>query len=146
MRTAVFPGSFDPLHKGHVEIINKATTVFDKVIVAIGENNTKQYMFSLDERVATIKKTFAANDKVEVKSYKGLTVDFCKKENANFLVRGLRSSSDFEFEKAIAHNNTAINNQIETVFFLSSVETSFITSTIVRELLRNNANVKHLLP
>ncbi len=146
MRTAVFPGSFDPLHKGHFEIINKATTVFDKVIVAIGENNTKQYMFSLDERVATIKKTFAANDKVEVKSYKGLTVDFCKKENANFLVRGLRSSSDFEFEKAIAHNNTAINNQIETVFFLSSVETSFITSTIVRELLRNNANVKHLLP
>ena len=146
MRTAVFPGSFDPLHKGHVEIINKATTVFDKVIVAIGENNTKQYMFSLDERVATIKKTFAANDKVEVKSYKGLTIDFCKKENANFLVRGLRSSSDFEFEKAIAHNNTAINNQIETVFFLSSVETSFITSTIVRELLRNNANVKHLLP
>jgi pantetheine-phosphate adenylyltransferase len=146
MRTAVFPGSFDPLHKGHFEIINKATTVFDKVIVAIGENTTKQYMFSLDERVATIKKTFAANDKVEVKSYKGLTVDFCKKENANFLVRGLRSSSDFEFEKAIAHNNTAINNQIETVFFLSSVETSFITSTIVRELLRNNANVMHLLP
>ncbi|HNR20054.1 MAG: pantetheine-phosphate adenylyltransferase [Bacteroidetes bacterium] len=145
MKIAVFPGSFDPLHKGHVEIINKATTVFDKVIVAIGENTTKQYMFGLDERLATIKKVFRNNNRVEVKTYKGLTVDFCKKENANFLVRGLRSSADFEFEKAIAHNNTAINAQVETVFFLASAETSFVTSTIVRELLRNGADVGHLI-
>lgn len=145
MRTAVFPGSFDPLHKGHVEIINKATTVFDKVIVAIGENTTKLYMFSLEERVNTVKKVFATNDKVEVKSYKGLTVDFCKKENSAFLVRGLRSASDFEFEKAIALNNIALNPQVETVFFLASAATSFITSTIIRELLRNGADVGHLL-
>lgn len=146
MKTAVFPGSFDPLHKGHIEIINKAVNIFDKVIVAIGDNSTKLYMFNLDERLSSIKKIFEGNTKVEVKTYRGLTVDFCKKENANFLVRGLRSSADFEFEKAIAHNNTALNTQVETVFFLSSVQTSFITSTIIRELLRNGADVKHLVP
>lgn len=146
MKTAVFPGSFDPIHRGHIEVINKALTVFDKVIVAIGENTTKQYMFTLEQRVDSISKAFAGNSKVEVKTYKGLTVDFCKQQGATFLIRGLRSSADFEFEKAIAHNNTALNSSVETVFFLSSVETSFITSTIIRELLRNGADVGHLIP
>ena len=130
MKRAIFPGSFDPITLGHCDIIHRGVTLFDEVIVAIGENSAKDYMFSLEERKSFIENTFEGNSKIRVMTYSGLTTDFCKKINADFILRGLRNPADFEFEKAIAHTNRNIGD-IETVFLLTSVETSFISSSIV---------------
>ena len=145
MNKAIFPGSFDPITLGHVDIINRGVTLFDEVIIAIGENSSKNYMFSLDERIAFIKTTFKDNPKVSVVYYSGLTIDFCKAIGVEFILRGLRNPADFEFEKAIAHTNRHLST-LETVFLLTSAQTSFISSSIVREIIRYDGNYKKLVP
>lgn len=143
--TAVFPGSFDPLTHGHVDIIQRALPLFEKLIIAIGVNSEKKSMFSLEDRITAIERTFEGEAKIEVTSYNGLTVDFCKSVNANFLVRGLRNSADFEFEKTIANTNRALSD-IETVFLLTASGKSFISSSIVREIAKYNGDISKLVP
>ena len=145
MNKAIFPGSFDPITLGHVDIINRGVTLFDEVIIAIGENSSKNYMFSLEERIAFIETTFKDNPKVSVVSYSGLTIDFCKAIGVEFILRGLRNPADFEFEKGIAHTNRHLST-LETVFLLTSAQTSFISSSIVREIIRYDGNYKKLVP
>lgn len=145
MRRAIFPGSFDPITLGHEDIIRRGITLFDEIIVAIGVNAEKAYMFDLDKRKTFIEQTFADEPKVKVMIYEGLTIDFCKKMQANFILRGLRNPADFEFEKAIAHTNRKLS-KIETVFLLTAAKTSFISSSIVRDVLRNGGDYTVLVP
>ncbi|MFB1027276.1 MAG: pantetheine-phosphate adenylyltransferase, partial [Flavobacteriaceae bacterium] len=144
MKKAIFPGSFDPITLGHVDIINRGVTLFDEVIIAIGENSSKDYMFSLDERIAFIERAFKDNPKVRVMSYSGLTIEFCKEIGVDFILRGLRNPADFEFEKAIAHTNRHLST-LETVFLLTSAKTSFISSSIVRDFIRFEGEYKKLV-
>ena len=145
MKKAIFPGSFDPITLGHVDIINRGATLFDEIIIAIGENSSKDYMFSIDERVAFIESAFKDNPKISVMNYSGLTIDFCKEIGVDFIVRGLRNPADFEFEKAIAHTNRHLST-LETIFLLTSSQTSFISSSIVREIIRYKGDYKKLVP
>lgn len=145
MRRAIFPGSFDPLTLGHHDIIMRGITLFDEIIIAIGKNAEKKYMFSLEKRMQFIEEAFKDVPSIKVKTYQGLTVDFCKKEDANFILRGLRNPADFEFEKAIAHTNRKLS-EIETVFLLTSSGKSFISSSIVRDVIRNNGDYTGLVP
>ncbi len=145
MKRAIFPGSFDPITLGHYDIIERGITLFDEVIVAIGVNADKKYMFSLDERKTFIEEAFKNEPKVTVVTYKGLTVDFCKKHNVESILRGLRNPADFEFEKAIAHTNRDLA-PIETVFLLTAAKTSYIASSIVRDVIRNNGDYTKLVP
>ncbi|WP_203257853.1 pantetheine-phosphate adenylyltransferase [Hyunsoonleella ulvae] len=145
MKRAIFPGSFDPLTLGHYDIIKRGVTLFDEIIVAIGVNSSKKYMFSLEERQQFIIDAFKDEPKVKVVNYEGLTVDFCKKNNVEFILRGLRNPADFEFEKAIAHTNRDLA-PIETIFLLTSADTSYIASSIVRDVIRNNGDYTKLVP
>lgn len=145
MRRAIFPGSFDPLTLGHYDIIKRGITLFDELIIAIGINADKKYMFSLEERQKFIVDAFADEPKIKVVTYQGLTVDFCKEVNANFILRGLRNPGDFEFEKAIAHTNRKLS-EIETVFLLTSSGKSYISSSIVRDVIRNGGDYSGLVP
>lgn len=145
MKRALFPGSFDPITLGHYDIIKRGVKLFDEVVVAIGINADKNYMFSIEERKSFIEKSFANEPKVKVTTYEGLTVDFCKEINAKFILRGLRNPADFEFEKAIAHTNRKLS-KIETVFLLTASKTSFISSSIVRDVIRNNGDYSLLVP
>jgi len=145
MKTAVFPGSFDPITLGHYDIIKRGISLFDKVIVAIGVNAEKKYMFTLEERLHFIRESFKDDPKVEVITYEGLTIDLCKKVGAKFILRGLRNPADFEFEKAIAHTNRQLS-KIETVFLLTAAKTSYISSSIVRDVLRNGGDYTILVP
>ncbi len=144
---AVFPGSFDPITKGHESIVNRSLNIFDKIIIAIGINSEKSNsLFSLQNRIKWIKQTFANEKRIEVKKYSGLTVDFCKENNARYILRGLRTSADFEFERAIAQTNKYLSNNIETVFLLTTPEHTSITSTIVREVFKNGGNANLFVP
>ena len=145
MKRAIFPGSFDPITLGHCDIINRGMMLFDEIIIAIGENSAKTYMFSLEQRQRFIEKTFEGNSKIKVMTYSGLTMEFCKNIKADFILRGLRNPADFEFEKAIAHTNRNVGD-VETVFLLTSVETSYISSSIVREIISNNGDYQKLVP
>lgn len=146
-RIAVFPGSFDPITIGHLDIIERAVPLFDKIIVAIGTNSSKNYMFSLEQRIKFIEESVAKFGNVEVMSYNGLTVDFCDEVNAQFILRGLRNPADFEFEKAIAHTNRAItDHNIETIFLLTSSGKAYISSSIVRDVMRNGGKYEILVP
>lgn len=145
MRRAIFPGSFDPLTLGHHDIIMRGITLFDEVIIAIGKNADKKYMFSLEQRIKFIEEAFKDVPSISVKSYEGLTVDFCKKVDTNFILRGLRNPGDFEFEKAIAHTNRKLS-EIETVFLLTSSGKSYISSSIVRDVIRNGGDYTGLVP
>ena len=127
MKIAVFPGSFDPITLGHVDIIKRAIPLFDEIVIAIGVNANKKYIFDIDKRQEFITQTFKGQPKIKTDTYTGLTVDYCKKINAGFILRGLRNPADFEFEKAIAQTNRKLSG-IETVFLLTSAETSFISS------------------
>jgi len=145
MKKAIFPGSFDPITLGHFDIINRGVTLFDEVIITIGENSSKDYMYSLEERKQFIENTFKDNPKVKVMSYSGLTTEFCKEIGVDFILRGLRNPADFEFEKAIAQTNRHLST-LETVFLLTSAQTSFISSSIVREIIRFDGDYKKLVP
>jgi len=145
MKKAIFPGSFDPITNGHYDIIQRGVSLFDEIIVAIGVNAEKKYMFSLEDRKRFIEEAFQDEPKVKVITYSGLTIDLCKKENAEFILRGLRNPADFEFEKAIAHTNRSLS-KIETVFLLTAAGTSYISSSIVRDVLRNGGDISKLVP
>ena len=145
MKKAIFPGSFDPVTLGHLDIIERGVKLFDELIIAIGVNADKKYMFSLEERKKFIEDSFKDEPKIKVVTYKGLTVDFCLKNNVDFILRGLRNPADFEFEKAIAHTNRDLA-PIETVFLLTAAKTSYISSSIVRYVIRNNGDYTKLVP
>lgn len=146
MRVAVFPGSFDPITNGHCDIIARALPLFDKIIIAIGRNSDKRYMFSLEERKDFIRSTYVDEPKIEVMDYEGMTVDFCRRVGATFMLRGLRNPADFEFEKAIAQTNRRLAPEVETVFLLTSSGYSFISSSIVREIVSYGGDVSELTP
>ena len=145
MTNVIFPGSFDPLTLGHCEIILKATEVFNKVVVAVGNNPKKKYMFSLNKRYEFIKKEFRNHDRVYVEKYEGLTVEFCKKKRIKHIIRGLRNPADFEFEKKIALFNNSLEN-VETIFFLTSPNNAFISSSMVREIIDNGGDYEKFVP
>lgn len=145
MRRAVFPGSFDPITLGHFDIIQRGVTLFDELVIAIGINADKKYMFPLEQRQKFISDAFKDEPKVKVRTYEGLTVDFCKQIDAEFILRGLRNPGDFEFEKAIAHTNRKLS-EIETVFLLTSSGKSYISSSIVRDVIRNGGDYTGLVP
>ena len=146
-RIAIFPGSFDPITKGHESVVKRALPLFDKIIIAIGVNAEKRdYLFSPEKRITWIKQTFKNEPKIEVMEFTGLTVDFCEKMNAGFILRGLRTSADFEFERAIAQTNRFLAQNIETVFLLTTPEHTSITSTIVREVFKNGGDANLFVP
>ena len=145
-RIAVFPGSFDPITKGHEDIILRAIPLFDEIIVAIGTNSSKNYYYSLEKRLDMIRYTFRNEPKVKVETYLGMTVDYCKEVGATHLLRGLRTSADFEFERSIAHINQTLHPDIDTVFLLSLQEYSAINSTIVRDILSNGGDPQRFVP
>ena len=145
MKRALFPGSFDPFTIGHLDIVKRGIKIFDEIVIGIGTNSEKKYMFSLAQRLAFIKACFEDESRVRVETYKGLTIEFCKEIEADFILRGVRNNGDFEFEKAIARTNRHMSN-IETVFLLTSAETSYISSSIVREIIRNNGDYSTFIP
>jgi len=145
MRKAVFPGSFDPLTLGHVDIINRGLPLFDEIILAVGVNADKKYMFSLEDRVRFLEETFKEEPKIKVTTYKGMTVNFCKEQDARFILRGLRNATDFDFEKVIGQTNFKLSG-IETVFLITSSGKSHISSTVVRDVIRNEGDYEFMVP
>lgn len=145
-RIAVFPGSFDPITRGHENVIRRALTLFDKIIIGIGDNEKKSSMFSIEQRMEWIRKTFHDQPGITVETYNGLTVDFCKSHNASFIIRGLRTSADFEFERSIGQINKMMHNNIETVFLLSLPEFTALNSSIVRDIIKHGGNPDRFIP
>jgi len=143
---AVFPGSFDPITLGHVDLVKRAIPLFDKIIIAIGVNSQKKNFYSLEKRLEWLELIFKDDNKVFVDHFEGLTVNFCAKENANFLLRGLRYASDFDYEKTISQLNRTIGDNIETVFLISQPQYSHISSTIVREIIKGNGDASPFVP
>jgi len=147
MRTAVFPGSFDPITNAHIDIIKRALPLFDRVHIAIGVNSAKEPFISYEIRRQILERIFnSEKDKISIDNYTGLTIDYCKKVNAQFILRGIRSVSDFEYEQPISQNNQMINEEIQTIFLISSPGFSHISSTIVREISRNGGDLSKLVP
>ena len=144
-KIAVFPGSFDPITLGHVDIINRALPLFDTIIIAIGNNAEKKHMWSLQQRKAAIETLFKNNDTIKVATYQGLTATFCKKQGAQYILRGLRNSTDFEYEQSIAQANDKVNG-IDSVFIIARPEYGFISSSIVRDIARNDGDYSKLVP
>ena len=145
MKRAVFPGTFDPITLGHIDIIERALPLFDELIIAIGINSEKKTMFPLEERIQFIKDVFKEESKIQVKSYSGLTVKFCISEKAQFIVRGLRNTTDLNYEQPIAQTNFKMT-EVESVFLVCSPEVSNISSTIVRDVMRNDGDYSSLVP
>ena len=145
-RIVLFPGSFDPITKGHEALVLRAIPLFDEVVVAVGVNTAKQTMFTLAQRLEFIRNTFANYPTVKVTTYQGLTINYAVQIGANTILRGLRNSTDFDCEKSIAQMNKAISNQVDTVFFITDPELAAISSTILRELIKGGANVQPFLP
>ncbi|MEQ1677587.1 MAG: pantetheine-phosphate adenylyltransferase [Chitinophagaceae bacterium] len=146
MRICLFPGTFDPVTLGHVDIINRALPLFDKIVVGIGINTSKAPMFSPEQRVAWIKEIYKDEDRVEGAVYEGLTINYCKTIGANFILRGIRYVSDFEYEKTIADANRTLDKTIETVFLTGEPKYTSVASTIVRDIIRNGGNASPFLP
>lgn len=146
MKIALFPGSFDPITVGHVDIIQRAMPLFDKIVIGVGINSSKQCYFPLEKRKLFLEKTFENFSKVEITSYEGLTVSFCEKINAQYILRGLRSDMDFEFEKNIAQMNRELDKNVETVFIVCNPNFSAVSSTIVKDIIRNGGNALQFIP
>ena len=145
-KIAVFPGSFSPFTVGHQSVVDRALLLFDKIIIAIGINSEKNEFFSIEERMKWIESVYDKNEKIEIKRYEGLTVDFCENEGANFILRGLRDSHDFKFEKNIAQMNKDLNSKIETIFIITPPEMSHISSSLIRDIIKNGGDVSQFLP
>ncbi|NOY49335.1 MAG: pantetheine-phosphate adenylyltransferase [Chlorobi bacterium] len=145
-KIAIFPGSFDPITLGHVSIVKRAAPLFDKIIVSIGINSLKNYMFSVEKRKKWIMEVFKGLENVEVETYEGLTIDYCRKVGANYILRGLRTAADFEFERGIGQVNHMMSDNIETVFLLTEAKYTPITSSIVRDVFKNGGDVSKLIP
>lgn len=145
-KIAVFPGSFSPFSIGHQSVIEKALPLFDKVIISIGINSEKDQYFSIEERIQWIESVYGNNEKIEIKRYEGLTVDFCKKEGANFILRGLRDSHDFKFEKNIAQMNKELNADIETIFIITPPGVSHISSSLIRDIIKKGGDISKFIP
>ena len=145
-KIAVFPGSFSPFTLGHKAVVDSALLLFDKVIIAVGNNPEKNQYFSIEERLKWINDVYKNTPNVSVERYEGLTVDFCKKVNANFIIRGLRDSHDFKFEKNIAQMNKKLNEDIETIFIITPAELSHISSTILRDIIKNGGDISEFIP
>lgn len=146
MRIAVFAGSFDPITKGHVDLVKRAIPMFDKIIVAMGINSSKKYMFPTEKRLEFIEAAFANDPTVEVDTYEMLTAFYCKEKGANFLLRGLRNSTDFNYENTIAHLNSTIGDELETVFLIAAAEYACYSSTVVREIIKGGGDASIFLP
>ena len=146
MKKAIFPGSFDPITVGHVDIVKRALPLFDELIIAVGVNTQKRYLFSLEQRLEWIRNVFSDFPKIKVESYEGLTVNYCLEINANYIIRGIRSAADFDYEKTIAHLNTAMAPGLETLLILSRPELSAISSTIVREIIIGGGDTSKFIP
>jgi len=145
-RIAVFPGSFDPITRGHESVIIRAIPLFDKIIIAIGENIQKETFFPLEKRMRWINKVFEEYSSVETMTYTGLTIDFCKKVGANYILRGLRTSADFEFERSIGQINKQMYPDIDTVFLLTTPQYTALNSSILRDIIRNGGDPSPFLP
>ena len=145
-RIAVFPGSFDPITRGHESVIRRALPLFDEIVVAIGENSEKKSFFPLDRRLRWLDQIFGHEPRIRITTYAGLTIDFCRSENAGFILRGLRTSADFEFERGIGQMNKMMYPEIETVFFLCVPEYVSVSSSIVRDVLRHGGDVRQFVP
>jgi len=145
-KIALFPGSFDPFTVGHQSIVERSLPLFDKIIIAVGFNTQKKALLSIENRIRLISDVFKGNPRVEVRQYEGLTIEYCKKVKAQYLLRGLRTAADFEYERAIGQMNKAMNSNIETVFLLTSPEHTFVNSTIVRDILFYGGDAAQFLP
>jgi pantetheine-phosphate adenylyltransferase len=145
-KIAVFPGSFDPITTGHEDLVKRAVPLFDKIIVAVGVNSSKKYLYSLEQRLEWLEKVFADEPTVDVYHFEGLTANFCASVQSNYLLRGLRNASDFDYEKTISQLNNIVGEGLETVFLISKPEFSHISSTIVREIIKGKGDVSPFIP
>jgi pantetheine-phosphate adenylyltransferase len=145
-KVAVFPGSFDPITRGHLDVVLRALPLFDQIYIAIGVNSQKSSLFSVEQRKDWIQQLFKGNPKIQVVHYTGITALYCQSIGARYLLRGIRNASDFDYEKTISQINHTLIDQLETVFFISKPELSHISSTIVRELILGKADVKAFVP
>jgi len=146
MNIAVFPGSFDPITLGHIDLVRRAVPLFDKIIVAVGVNNQKSTLFPLEKRLSWLKNVFESYKTIEIDYFEGLTVRYCQERNAHYLIRGLRNASDFDYEKTISQLNTIMGRDLETIFLISQPEYSHISSTIVREIIKGHGDVSPFVP
>jgi len=146
MTKAIYPGTFDPVTNGHIDIIERACKIFDKIIVAVADNKDKNTMFSLEMRVKMMKKATKKFKKVEVKSFNTLLVEFAKKEEAKIIIRGLRAVSDFEYELQMGYANKSLDENIETIYLMPNLDNAFISSSVVRSILKYKGDVSHLVP
>jgi pantetheine-phosphate adenylyltransferase len=146
MKIAIYPGSFDPITKGHLDILKNAAEIFDKVIIAVAHNGEKKGFLSVDERVMLIKKSITEFDNVEVDSFEGLTIEYAKKHNAEILIRGLRAVSDFEYEMQLSQTNSALSSDIKTVFLTTKPKYNFISSSTIKEIFNNNGDISKFVP
>lgn len=146
MKVAVFPGSFDPITSGHVDIVHRAIPLFDRIVVAIGENPQKSYLFPLKQRLHWLKEVFENESSIAIDYYEGLTAHYCRKIEAQYMIRGLRNASDFDYEKTISQINSIVVDDLETVFLISRPEYSHISSTVVREIIKGGGDVNAFVP
>ena len=145
-KIALFPGSFDPITLGHIDVIKNALQIFDKIIIAIGINENKNYMWEIEARKNHIQSIFEKYDNIIIKEYHGLTVEYCKSHNITHIIRGLRNTSDFNYEQTIAYANKRLNSNIQTIFIPSKQELSHISSSVVKEIIKNKGDLKSFLP
>jgi len=146
LKSAIYSGTFDPITKGHIDIVQRSLKVFDKLIIAVAESKEKKTMFSLEKRVEMIQKSTSSFDRIEVKPFKNLLVQFLETENIDFVIRGLRNGVDFEYERDMHYANKSLYKDIETIYLNSTLEDSFVSSSVVRTLIRYNGSIKHLVP
>jgi len=146
VKTAIYPGTFDPITNGHFDIIKRASTIFDRIVVAVANNRSKKSMFNLEVRVEMVKKAINSLNNVEVKEFDSLLVEFAKRENSKIIIRGLRAVSDFEYELQMSYANQSLDSEIETIYLMPTLNNAFISSSIVRNILSYGGDVSHLVP